>query len=275
MEEQISLFEDNPEYDAFVAKFKHKKTSDDCYTPPAVYDAVKKWACDRYHINPDSIVRPFYPGGDYERFSYPEMCTVLDNPPFSILQKICNFYLNKKIPFFLFAPSLTAFSGSCTMRINHIIVDAKIVYENGAVVNTAFVTSYGGNIVAQTAPDLREAIEKASKKGKSANTTCKELPRYTYPDHVVTAAILQNYARRGIAFEVSRDDCVSIGRLDEQKKFGKSIFGGGLLLSDEKAAERVSAETLVADKTATIKWTLSDREWTIVRNLSQRGVGNG
>lgn len=28
------------EYEAFVDKFKPKKTTDDCYTPPDVYDTV-------------------------------------------------------------------------------------------------------------------------------------------------------------------------------------------------------------------------------------------
>ena len=32
---QKGLFDD---YDGFVEKFKPKKTTDDCYTPPAVYD---------------------------------------------------------------------------------------------------------------------------------------------------------------------------------------------------------------------------------------------
>lgn len=31
------------DYDAFVEKFKPKKTTDDCYTPDAVYDTVLKW----------------------------------------------------------------------------------------------------------------------------------------------------------------------------------------------------------------------------------------
>ena len=34
---QKGLFDD---YDGFVEKFKPKKTTDDCYTPPAVYDYV-------------------------------------------------------------------------------------------------------------------------------------------------------------------------------------------------------------------------------------------
>lgn len=36
------------DYEGFVAKFQPKKTTDDCYTPPAVYEAVKAWACRRY-----------------------------------------------------------------------------------------------------------------------------------------------------------------------------------------------------------------------------------
>ena len=95
-------------YEEFVEKFKPKKTTDDCYTPPLVYDAVKDWACAEYNIDPKTIVRPFWPDGDYEKFAYPDGCVVLDNPPFSILVKICEFYLDKEISFFLFAPSLNA-----------------------------------------------------------------------------------------------------------------------------------------------------------------------
>lgn len=87
-------------YEDFVEKFKPKKTTDDCYTPPLVYETVKEWACEKYGISPDKIVRPFYPGGDYEHADYPDGCVVLDNPPFSILSKICEFYLDRNIPFF-------------------------------------------------------------------------------------------------------------------------------------------------------------------------------
>ena len=50
-------------YEEFVEKFKPKKTTDDCYTPPAVYEAVKDWAVKEYDIEGKEIVRPFYPGG--------------------------------------------------------------------------------------------------------------------------------------------------------------------------------------------------------------------
>ena len=75
------------DYDGFVEKFKPKKTTDDCYTPPEVYDIVLKHVREKYNIADDvPIVRPFYPGGDYENYDYPEGC-VVDNPPFSIFAK--------------------------------------------------------------------------------------------------------------------------------------------------------------------------------------------
>lgn len=93
-------------------KFKPKKTTDDCYTPPLVYETVKEWACEVYGIDPGKIVRPFYPGGDYENFDYSNGAVVLDNPPFSILSKICQFYLDRKIPFFSVCPKLDGAFGT-------------------------------------------------------------------------------------------------------------------------------------------------------------------
>lgn len=256
MADQICLFSDNPEYDAFVDKFKPKLTTDDCYTPPLIYEAIRDWACKEYGINENAIVRPFYPGGDYEHFEYPDGCVVLDNPPFSILSKICEFYLDRNIAFFLFAPALTAFSGrAVVMRMNHIICDADITYENGAVVRTAFVTSFGGDLIAQTAPGLRKAISDAV--GKIKKETRRELPQFLYPDHVLTAAMMQKYSHYGIDFSVRRSDCVHISALDAQKNSKKTIFGSGLLLSDRAAAERA----------AKVVWQLSARELEIVKTL--------
>lgn len=55
-------------YEEFVEKFKIKKTTDDCYTPPYIYDAVKSWAVNEYGLEGRPVVRPFYPGGDYENY---------------------------------------------------------------------------------------------------------------------------------------------------------------------------------------------------------------
>ena len=69
---------------------------------------------------------------------------VIDNPPFSIITKICKYYLERDIKFFLFCPHLTAFGSDidCT----HIIASADITYENGATIKTAFVSNMFGDL---------------------------------------------------------------------------------------------------------------------------------
>ena len=254
------------DYDGFVEKFKPKKTTDDCYTPPAIFEAVKGWACDKYDIDPDGIVRPFYPGMDYENFDYPDGCVVLDNPPFSILSKICAFYLDRGISFFLFAPSLTCFSGRRNiMRMNHIICDCSIEYENGAIVQTSFVSSFGGDIVAQTAPDLTKKVNDAVAALRKERV--RELPKYTYPDNILTSAMMQRYSKYGVDMEVRRHECTPIYKLDAQAEQKKAIFGGGLLLSKRAAAERAAAERAAAERAAAHIWALSDRERAIVDGL--------
>ena len=261
------LFED---YEGFVEKFKPKKTTDDCYTPPEVYEVIRDWACAEYGIDHDAIVRPFYPGGDYEAEDY-DGRVVLDNPPFSMLTKICEFYLSRGVPFFLFAPSLTLLSGSKTcMRMCHILCDACIEYDNGAIVRTGFVTSYDEGIVARTAPELGKAIN--AKVDELHRREHVELPKYEYPDYVVTAAMMQRWSKYGIEFEVRREDCAHIGKLDAQKEHGKGIFGSGLLLSERAAAERAAAERAAAERAAAERarahvWELSDRERAIIAML--------
>ena len=76
--------EGDEEYNEFVEKFEQKLTTDDCYTPPAVYDAVQNFVKSITPLNGRKVIRPFFPGGDYEDLSqYPKGCIVIDNPPFS------------------------------------------------------------------------------------------------------------------------------------------------------------------------------------------------
>lgn len=42
-------------YEEFVEKFKPKKTTDDCYTPPLIYEAVKGWAIKEYNWDFDAL----------------------------------------------------------------------------------------------------------------------------------------------------------------------------------------------------------------------------
>lgn len=136
------------DYDGFVEKFKPKKTTDDCYTPPEVYDVVLKHVRETYNIADDVlIVRPFYPGGDYENYDYPEGCVVVDNPPFSIFAKILNFYQSRGIRFFLFAPHLTGMYTTLSRNgVTFVCVNVDIRYANGAKVSTSFATNMSPEI---------------------------------------------------------------------------------------------------------------------------------
>ena len=161
--------------------------------------------------------------------------------------------------------------------MSHIVPDADIVYENGAVVRTAFVTSFGGDVVARSCPELHDMMAEASEKLRKQKT--RELPKYSYPAHVLTAAMLQRFSKYGVHFEVRRSDCVRVSELDAQKEHGKSIFGSGLLMSDSKAAEKAAAEKAAAEKVAAEKaaaekvecevWELSERERAIVAALGR------
>ena len=83
-------------YNEFVDKFNTPLTTDDCYTPDNIYAAVKDWCVKTYSLGKAQVIRPFYPGGDYENAKYPAGCVVIDNPPFSILSKIVNFYRERE-----------------------------------------------------------------------------------------------------------------------------------------------------------------------------------
>ena len=50
------------DYEGFVEKFKPKKTTDDCYTPPHIYEAVLQWVREQCpQIQDLRVVRPFKP----------------------------------------------------------------------------------------------------------------------------------------------------------------------------------------------------------------------
>ena len=256
--------EKHNDYEGFVEKFKPKKTTDDCYTPPAVYAAVKDWACQRFGIDPDKTVRPFWPGGDYEVLDYPAGAVVLDNPPFSCLAKIVQFYQARQIPFFLFAPGLTAL-GLTRHGAGVVYADSRITYHNGAQVNTAFVTSYGDNAVEIT-PDLGEAIKVAQQKGRTIKRTV-----YQYPPNLLTTQGVLALARNGVPYVLPRREAVFIRALDAMRAEKKEAFGGALLISDAAAARKVTAEqTIPHPDTPTRVWELSDRERQIVAELNHK-----
>ena len=259
MAQQMTFADESAEYKAFVEKFKPNKTTDDCYTPENVYSVVRDWAVAHYGIKPDAdIVRPFWPGGDYEALDYPDGCVVIDNPPFSILSKIVRFYDAHGVRFFLFGPILTLFNCARNPRIGFVAANCSITYANGAVVRTGFITNMGEYVV-ETAPELCRAVNAVN--DANVKATRRQLPKYEYPPEVLTAARASWLSIHGEDFRVRRGDAAFIRKLDAQGACG-GIFGSGYILSERAAAERAAA----------IVWELSPREREMQRLIGERGA---
>lgn len=245
------------DYGEFTEKFKAKLTTDDCYTPVEVYEAVLGWLREKVDLSGANIVRPFWPGGDYEAYDYKVGDVVVDNPPFSILAGILRFYQGRGIRFFLFGPQLTLFSSSLT----YIPCACAVEYANGAKVNTGFISNLFGDVLAMSAPDLRKRIKEAQEKAKGDASV--SLPRYEYPPEVLTSSMLGYLSTHGVEFKVMRDEVspVPLSALASQKAVGKAIFGKGWLISEKKAAEKKAAEKITV-------WELSEAEREAVRRIS-------
>jgi len=209
-------------YEEFVDKFKTAKTTDDCYTPERVYAAVLDFVRRHADIEGKEIVRPFYPGGDFENYEYPENCVVIDNPPFSIMSRILRFYSLHKVPFFLFAPALTLFTAAPDCDLTYIVCGAGVIYENGANVSTSFISNLFPDLRIWVCPELVDSIKDAQAEPS------KQLRGFVYPDNIVTAATLQKLAHHGTGFQVRKASCVYIKESHAAKAQGRSLFGGGI-----------------------------------------------
>ena len=252
-EKEKTLFDD---YESFVDKFKTKKTTDDCYTPPEVYNCILRYVSEKCNIRCAEIVRPFYPGGDYENCEYPDGCIVVDNPPFSIFSQIVKFYIEKNIKFFLFAPHMTLFSQR--VECCRIVVGAPITYENGAIVKTSFISNLFDDVTVMSDSFLYRELKRINELKKV------NLPRYEYPNSVLTVSDMQWCVERGVSMRFKKDDIYHIRELDSQKPHKKSIFGAGFLLSEKGAAKKEAAK-----KDNIIIWELSEREKEIIKSLGE------
>lgn len=262
------------DYGEFVEKFKPKLTTDDCYTPPLVYDAIADWVAAEYSLDRANFVRPFKPGGDYQAETYGMFDIVVDNPPFSILQDICKWYDERGILYFLFAPHQTAISTlkGCSV----IITNSEIIYHNGARVRTAFRTNLDPCAI-RTAPSLSAAIDAAMEATLAEGRT--KLPKYEFPREVLTISKLAHCACYGVDIRFGWNEVEQVRALDCMKQHGKAIFGNGYLMSDEAsqrladareqaAANRAKAEAEREEEIGFV-WLISERERNIIARLSQ------
>ena len=133
-------------YKYCVTNGRNINSTDECYTPPAVYDTVLDYAVERYQLKGKHIVRPFIPGGDYQQYVYDKNDVVIDNPPFSMTTKIVNWYSDHNIPFFLFINALYGVSLSRGLhdKATVIVTDAHVsFYHKGTEkrIRLGFVTN--------------------------------------------------------------------------------------------------------------------------------------
>ena len=253
-----NLFSD---YDAFFDKFKTKLTTDDCYTPKEVMDIIINYVNEKYPLNGKKIIRPFYPDGDFESIDYTQDVVVIDNPPFSIITKICRYYLERDIKFFLFCPHLTAFSSDidCT----HIIASANITYENGATIKTAFVSNMFGDLKIIGDSELHQKFKEIQARNKA------NLPKYEYPHHIITVSKVAYCIEKGISLTFDKKDLKHYRGMDAQKKHDKALFGSGFIASDKAAATAAAAAAAAAanNKDNVIVWELSQKEKEIIKSV--------
>ena len=99
------------------------------------------------------------------------------------------------------------------------------------MVNTSFLSDLPKDrgLLAKSSPRLWELIKEAQKK------ECTDNPKYD--THFMIFSHLGTLSRFGVSFEISE------GQGIYRKKVGdRTVFGGGILLSDQKEAERLKAE---------------------------------
>lgn len=216
-------------YIEWLKKFERVNGSDECYTPPAVYDAVLRYCFDRYDIADKEVIRPFYPNGDFTKEEYANK-VVIDNPPFSLLSQIVRFYQNRGIPFFLFCDARTAL-GLCRLGTTAIFVGAQVTYDNGAVINTAFITNMEPDVLARGDCELSNAIAAVN------INKAKPQKKYVYDERIMIFSEFQMMIKGDCSFEVRRDEGI-------QSEFSE-LYGGVLVLTKAKAEAKAEVKAEV------------------------------
>lgn len=245
------------DYEGFLSKFTEKaKTTDDCYTPKDVYEAVVKYVGTITDLTGKVICRPFYPGGDYENAEYPDNCVVIDNPPFSLFTKICRFYSESGVPFFIFGPGLTIMS--CCKYCTAVVVHHQIKFSNGAMVKCNFASNLYDDLIATTAPLLDKYLMACP-----SQQAPKELPKFSYPIELLSTSQLQSLSRGGVNFSVKRCQSRIVRNLDLHPKKSSGLFGDHLLIPTALARTK---EAALARTTPVL---LSERETRWVSELNK------
>ena len=239
------------DYESFLAKFAdNPKTTDDCFTPKDVYEAVVKYVATVIDMSDKVVLRPFFPGGDYENAEYPENGVVIDNPPFSLFTKICG----------------------CKYGCTAVMVDNNIVWDNGAVVRVDFASNLFGDIMAMTAPKLRQMLAACP-----SQNVKKSLPSFAYPPEVVRVSDFHVICNGDVEYALHRSECAITKKLDRKNRMFGDFFLASTEKGEAKEAARLRAQEVArlrvqeaARNAVTVE--LSPRERRIIERLNGHGT---
>lgn len=165
----------------------------------------------------------FIQGGDYQKFEYKDSDIVVDNPPFSIENKIIDFYLENNIKFFIFYNGLSSLDSFCKDRdITTVCVCTSITYENNSKVCTSFVT----NLDKIKGIRIIKDFINERKYGEI---------KYKLPDNVIGMKEVMELNKTGNEFYIKKQDFEHISKFEIRDK--KHFFGGGIVLSNTTSKE--------------------------------------
>lgn len=274
------------QYEEWLNKFSETlKTSDDTFTPANVYKAVYKWADEHYHISGRPIERPFFPGGDYRNYNYRENCVVVDNPPFSNLAEITDFYLEKKIDFFIWCPHLTSLQ-YIARGVTLVIADAPVIYSNGARIATGWLTNLDKENAVICSNELQLALEQCNidSEKQFGWRKSKRLAKYDYPPELLRVGVLNQLSKR-CEYAIPRDQVYLkkiVRTTDQQKEYNRAnkkkqaVYGGGFWMSSAEAEriQKAVKENEIkrfdnAEEDPVIVIKKSEREQAIIGNLKR------
>ena len=121
--------------------------------------AVVRYVTDTLGSDTDSIVEPFTNGYNYRTYNYTGK-QVVDFPPFSQINEICEFYRERNISYFLYIPSLCDLIALSQIETNTVIdTNVNLVDINLCEMGISFVTNLvSGNYALKTAPTFRQSL---------------------------------------------------------------------------------------------------------------------
>jgi hypothetical protein len=175
------------------------------------------------------------------------------------MAQIIDFYQERGIRFFLFCDMRTG--GTTAIRrdgVTFIATNSVVTYENGASVNTAFITNMTPELAVRTAPELKRIVAEVQK---------VENEQKKIIHHESTVVIARLMAISGVDYELKRDDIVTFNNCS---KTVKSIYGAFGLVGELKAAELKAAELKAAELKAAERVELEPMDFEIIKMLNNK-----